>query len=107
MSEQVHVRVLRSVPVSDDGVHSRDIIAGTDDTVPAELLDGLVAEEYVEEAAPPSVSAPAPDPDRTPLEARQASRGKWYLHRGDERIEGPFSSRAAAEERRAVVEGEQ
>jgi len=105
MSEQVHVRVLRSVPVSDDGIHSRDIIAGTDDTVPAGLLDGLAAEGYVEKVAPPSASDR--DPERTPLEARQASRGKWYLHRGDELIEGPFSSRAAAEERCAVIEGEQ
>lgn len=43
----VTVSVLRSVKVSDDGITNRWIIAGTDDAVPADAVDGLEAEGYV------------------------------------------------------------
>lgn len=47
MAEQVKVWVLRNVPVSDDGIHSRPLVRDTEDTVPAELLEGLKHEGYV------------------------------------------------------------
>ncbi|MCS0501616.1 hypothetical protein [Ancylobacter mangrovi] len=51
MAEQVKVRVLRTVPVSDDGIRSRQLVKGTVDVVPAGLFDGLKAEGYVDEPA--------------------------------------------------------
>lgn len=47
MKPMTEVQVLRSVPVYDDGVTPRQIIAGTIDRVPSELLLGLEAEGYV------------------------------------------------------------
>lgn len=49
MKPMTEVRVLRTVPVSDDGVTLRAIVGGTDDKVPSELFDGLKAEGYVTE----------------------------------------------------------
>lgn len=56
MKPMTEVTVLRTVPVSDDGVNLRTIVEGTDDRVASDLFDGLKAEGYVTEkrAAAPS-----------------------------------------------------
>lgn len=53
MKQMTAVLVLRTVPVSDDGITTRDIVKGTVDHVLSELFDGLKAEGYVTEAEPP------------------------------------------------------
>lgn len=65
MADQIQVHVLRTVLVSDDGIRTREIIAGTDDTVPAGTFDGLEAEGYVTAAnvaTPPTPPAVADQP---------------------------------------------
>lgn len=57
MAEQVKVSVLRNVPVSDDGIRSRMLVRDTDDTVPADLFEGLRNEGYVRRADGESSSA--------------------------------------------------
>jgi hypothetical protein len=47
------VTVLRTVPVSDDGITTRTIVAGTDDKVASDLFPGLEAEGYVTALAAP------------------------------------------------------
>jgi len=47
MVDLVKVKILRTVPVSEDGITTRQVIAGTEDTVPADALAGLKAEGYV------------------------------------------------------------
>lgn len=60
MKPSIEVTVLRSVPVSEDGVTTREIVKGTTDTVPADLFPGLEAEGYVARAKPDQ--KPADDP---------------------------------------------
>lgn len=55
MAVMKKVRVLRTVKVSEDGIHAREIIADTDDEIAADLFDGLVAEGYVAEAGAPAL----------------------------------------------------
>ncbi|WP_371346473.1 hypothetical protein [Ancylobacter sp. IITR112] len=47
MLEMVDVEVLRNVPVSDDGIKIRQLVAGTPDRVRLDLLKGLTDEGYV------------------------------------------------------------
>lgn len=55
------VEVLRSFPVSDDGITIRQMVAGDRGLVPADLVPGLVAEGYVCIALV-AARAPAPTP---------------------------------------------
>ena len=73
MNNQIAVRVLRSVAVSDDGIRTREIVKGTDDFVPASTFDGLMSEGYVvaidaprEPAANGATSPPAGDQPDAP-----------------------------------------
>jgi hypothetical protein len=61
MKPMTEVAVLRTVPVSDDGITIRMIKAGTQDRVASDLFPGLEAEGYVTAlgAAPPA-QTPAP-----------------------------------------------
>ncbi len=52
MKPMTKVMVLRTVPVSDDGVTTRTIVAGTTDVVASDLFPGLKAEAYVTDAEP-------------------------------------------------------
>lgn len=54
MLEMVDVEVLRSVPVSDDGIKIRQLAAGTPDRVRLDLLKGLTDEGYVKLAGAPA-----------------------------------------------------
>lgn len=102
MGEQVKVRVLRSVPVSDDGIHARQILAGTEDHVPSGLYIGLFRERYVDPLDAP-VALPAVEPAE-PLEVKHVGRGKWYVVRGEERVKGPFADKDDAEAALAEIE---
>lgn len=101
MAEQIRVRVLRSVPVSDDGIRARQIVAGTEDEIPAGLYIGLFRERYVDPLeATEVVAAPVAEPDLEPsegLEVKHVGRGKWYVVRGDDRVKGPFDDKDDAE----------
>lgn len=55
------VEVLRSFPVSDDGITIRQMVAGGGGLVPADLVPGLVAEGYVRVVLV-AASAHAPTP---------------------------------------------
>ena len=50
MKPMTEVMVLRTVPVSENGITLRVIVKGTVDQVPNELFEGLKAEGYVVEA---------------------------------------------------------
>lgn len=54
MKPMTEVTVLRTVPVSDDGITTRTIVAGTSDVVASDLFPGLKAEGYVTDAEPPA-----------------------------------------------------
>lgn len=107
MGEQIKVHVLRSVPVSDDGITARHIVAGTEDEVPAGLYIGLLREGYVRApdgahairaAEPEAPVAPPPKPSADDdLEVKHVGRGKWFIVRGEERVQGPFDGRDEAE----------
>lgn len=61
MKPMTEVAVLRTVPVSDDGITLRTIVAGTDDRVASDLFPGLEAEGYVAAlgaTAPAKAAAP-------------------------------------------------
>lgn len=65
MKQQIAVLVLRTVPVSDDGIRTREIVAGTHDFIPEDTAPGLIKEGYVEIvdepiAPPPSIPITAP-----------------------------------------------
>lgn len=61
MKKQIAVRVLRTVPVSDDGIRTREIVAGTNDFIPEDTAPGLVKEGYVEvDDAPPAPTPSTP-----------------------------------------------
>lgn len=45
--DMVKVTVLRSVPVSDDGIRLRELLKGTDDVVRSDQFEGLRAEGYL------------------------------------------------------------
>jgi hypothetical protein len=70
MTKMTAVKVLRSTRVAEGGnIHGREIVAGTDDVVPAELFKDLKAEGYiaaaVQKAAAP-VTPPAVRPASPP-----------------------------------------
>lgn len=108
MAEQVRVRVLRSVPVSEDGIRARQIVAGTDDVVPAGLYIGLFRERYVDPLeATEAVAVPVAEPTLEPseqLEVKHVGRGKWYVVRGEDRVKGPFDDKDDAEAALAEIE---
>lgn len=52
MKPMTEVTVLRTVPVSDDGITIRTIVAGTNDVVASDLVPGLKAEGYITDAEP-------------------------------------------------------
>ncbi len=55
------VRVLRALRVASPGnIYGREIVAGTDDAVPSDLVDGLVAEGYVERIKPAKAAPTEP-----------------------------------------------
>lgn len=107
MGEQIKVHVLRSVPVSEDGITARHIVAGTEDEVPAGLYLGLRREGYVrgldgdasgraDKLSPPETQA-LPTAAGSELEVRHVGRGKWFIVRGEDRVQGPFDGRDEAE----------
>lgn len=57
--DMVKVTVLRSVPVSDDGIRLRDLVKGTDDVVRSDQFEGLRAEGYLVAVGETALS-PAP-----------------------------------------------
>jgi hypothetical protein len=65
MKPMTEVTVLRTVPVSDDGITLREIVKGTTDQVLSELFDGLKAEGYVVavDDAPASIETAGNKPD--------------------------------------------
>jgi hypothetical protein len=60
MKPMTEVMVLRTVPVSDDGVAIRMIVEGTTDSVPSDLFPGLKAEGYVAAVGGASVEIEIP-----------------------------------------------
>jgi len=64
MKPMTEVTVLRTVPVSDDGITTRTIVAGTTDVVASDIFPGLEAEAYV---AALSLAPAAPNEDKGPI----------------------------------------
>lgn len=102
MMAGVTVSVLRSVKVSDDGITNRWIIAGTDDAVPADAVDGLEAEGYVsrgKEKVPMASSKLAPPPAEevkpAALSVGKDKFGRWAVYRDGVRITKSGSEDAA------------
>lgn len=96
MSTQIEVTVLKSVKVSDDGIHNRWIIAGATDTVPEDSFAGLEREGFV---SIPSRSEDAPV-QGIPAEALRiepVGAGWFAIFRGDERVAKGFRTMEAAE----------
>ncbi|MBS9476233.1 hypothetical protein [Ancylobacter radicis] len=64
--DMVKVTVLRSVPVSDDGIRLRDLVEGTDDVVRSDQFEDLRAEGYLvaagEDAPTPQLVTIPSDP---------------------------------------------
>ena len=83
MSKMITVNVLRSVRIAAAGtVYGREIVAGTTDEVPEDLLEGLRAGGWVEEGAPAPVepaseahaSAAVEPDDQPPAESSAKSK---------------------------------
>lgn len=85
--------------LSRDGIRIERVKAGSVEEIPDALFSGLEAAGYVSghnQAAPAAAQESAEEGDLD-LVVKHAGGGRWWLVRGDERVKGPFPSKAEAE----------
>ncbi len=91
--------VRMSFPLSRDGIKVELVKVGAVEEIPDALFPGLEAAGFVTSSDHDALS---PDTEREPaaaedLRVKHAGGGRWWLVRGDDRIRGPFGSKAEAE----------